>query len=181
MKHWPIFAAMLVAASGYALQGRPGLPGSPATDRPTGDKSDVPEALRKSFASSMNSEGQWLLLADALLRSGHARSAVSILNEGSKRASFNPDIWVGLGQALFQHAGNQMNPAAQFAFEKAASLNPDLPGPAYFRGLALVEAGQLVEAEKIWTGLLQKAPKNAEWRPDLVKQIEQLNYRLSQD
>ncbi len=164
--------ALLCAGAGYAWQGQPGLAGAPSKIAEERLNDTIPDDLRKTFASSMNSEGQWLALADALLRAGKSRAAVSILSEGSKRAPFNPDIWVGLGNALVVHGGGQMNPAAQFAFEQAARLSPDHPGPPFFLGLGLAQEGKLDQAREIWSALLARAPKDAPWRAELESRLK---------
>jgi cytochrome c-type biogenesis protein CcmH len=167
-------AGLLLGGAGYALQGSPGMVGSPKAAPDDQSSEQVPEKLRTSFRSSMSSEGQWLMLSEALLQSGHNRAAVSILGEGVRRAPQNADVWVGMGQALFIHGGNQMNPAASFAFDKAEQLAPDVPGPAFFRGLGLAQAGRLDEAAAVWEALLAKAPKDAEWRADLEQRLAEM-------
>ena len=44
-------------------------------------------------------------------------------------------LWVGLGNALADHAGT-MTPAAELAFARAAELAPGYPAPPFFLGLA---------------------------------------------
>jgi cytochrome c-type biogenesis protein CcmH len=168
-------AALLLAVAGYALQGSPSVPGSPTTAPADINSAEVPADLRKGFASSMNAEGQWLALADALMQAGRSRAAVSILSEGSRKAPQNPDIWVGLGNALFVHGGGQMNPAAQYAFERAAQIAPNHPGPPFFLGFALMRAGKMEEAGEVWRALLARAPKDAPWRADLVARLTEIN------
>ncbi len=162
---------LLASAAGYGVQGHPNQAGSPTEAVEDKGAEEVPEDLRRSFRSSMNQEGQWLMLADALMRAGKPRTAVSILGEGARRAPQNADIWVGLGQALFVHGGNQMNPAAQYAFEKAEKLAPELPGPAFFKGLGLAQAGRYDDATAVWNALLARAPKDAAWRADLEQRL----------
>jgi cytochrome c-type biogenesis protein CcmH len=168
-------AAVLIAVAGYSIQGSPSVSGSPTTAPPDINSAEVPADLRKSFSSSMNAEGQWLALADALMQAGRARAAVSILSEGARKAPQNPDIWVGLGNALFVHGGGQMNPAAQYAFERAAQIAPNHPGPPFFLGFALMRAGKMDEAGEVWRALLSRAPKDAPWREDLVARLTEIN------
>ncbi len=168
-------AAMLIAVAGYALQGRPAQPGAPSLVATQAGNDVIPDELRKTFASSMNAEGQWLALADALLRAGKTRAAISILGEGSHRAPLNPDIWVGLGNALVIHGGGRMNPAAQFAFEQAAKLSPEHPGPPFFIGLGLAQQGKLDQAGEVWRALLARAPKDAAWKVDLSERLRAIN------
>lgn len=168
-------AALLIALAGYAWQGNPSEAGSPVVSEEAHDTGEIPANLRKSFASSMNAEGQWLSLADALIQAGRPRAAVSILNEATHKAPNNPDIWVGLGNALVVHNGGILSPAAQFAFEKAAAIAPNHPGPPFFLGLGLAQSGKLDEAGEVWRGLLARAPEGAPWKADLEQRLAQIN------
>ncbi len=163
-------AAMLIAFAGYAAQGKPnqvGVSMAPTEDIAT---ENVPENMRRTFASSMNSEGQWLQLADALINVGHTRAAAGVLARGTHKAPLNADIWVGLGNALFLHGKGQMNPAAQYAFERAAQINPNHPGPPFFMGFALAQSGKLDEAGDIWRGLLSRV-QDPKLKEDLTKRL----------
>ena len=167
-------AALFLALAGYAWQGNPSLEGQPVQSAEGSDTGEVPADLRKTFASSMNAEGQWLGLADALIQAGRPRSAVSLLVEATHKAPRNPDVWVGLGNALVVHGGGQMSPAAQFAFEKAATISPNHPGPPFFLGLGLAQAGKMDAAGEVWRGLLARAPKDAPWKADLEKRLAEI-------
>jgi cytochrome c-type biogenesis protein CcmH len=50
-------------------------------------------------------------------------------------------------------------------------LNPYSPSPDYFEGLAALFDGRIVEALKLWQGLLDTAPKEARWKPRLESQL----------
>jgi cytochrome c-type biogenesis protein CcmH len=86
----------------------------------------------------------------------------------------NADLWVGLGNALVIHGGGMMSPAAQLAFDRAARISPEHPGPPFFMGMAYAQAGQIEKAAEIWRALLARAPADAPWRPDLEKRIAEL-------
>ena len=168
-------AALLLALAGYAWQGSPTVPGNPVKAADAADTGEVPADLRKTFASSMNAEGQWLSLADALIQAGRPRAAVSLLSEATRKAPDNPDVWVGLGNALVVQGGGQLSPAAQFAFERAATISPNHPGPPFFLGLGLAQAGKLDEAGEVWRALLARAPANAPWKADLEARLAQID------
>ena len=168
-------AALLLALAGYAWQGSPTVPGIPVKAADAADTGEVPADLRKTFASSMNAEGQWLSLADALIQAGRPRAAVSLLSEATRKAPDNPDVWVGLGNALVVQGGGQLSPAAQFAFERAATISPNHPGPPFFLGLGLAQAGKLDEAGEVWRALLARAPANAPWKADLEARLAQID------
>ena len=167
-------AAMLLAAAGYVFQGSPAQPSASVQTPEDLNTESVPAEMRKTFASSMNAEGQWIALGDALMQAGRTRAAVSILSEGTRKAPGNADVWVGLGNALFVHGGGQMNPAAQYAFERAASIAPNHPGPPFFFGYALSRSGKMAEAGEVWRGLLERAPADAPWKADLEQRLAEI-------
>jgi cytochrome c-type biogenesis protein CcmH len=73
-------------------------------------------------------------------------------------------LWVGLGNALVDHAG-VMTPAAELAYARAEKVAPWSPAPKFFHGLALLRSGQRDAALKEWKALLASAPAQAAWRP----------------
>jgi cytochrome c-type biogenesis protein CcmH len=168
-------AAALIALAGYAWQGSPGKAGSPvAAPESMPLPTELSDASMRKTMSGQSAEGQWIDLSDALMRVGHSRSAVSILSEGTRKAPQNPDVWVALGNALVVHNQGQMSPASQYAFEKAAQLSPNHPGPPFFLGLALAQSGKPDEAGDVWRGLLSRAPDDAPWKEDLVQRLTQI-------
>ncbi len=168
-------AALMLALAGYAWQSNPDAAGNPVQAVDQTAPSDVPVALRNERQGNILTENQWLALADALISAGKTQAAVSILSEGTKRAPTNPDIWVGLGNALTVHNSGQLSPAASYAFEKAAQIAPNHPGPPFFLGLGLAQAGKIDEAGEVWRGLLSRAPADAPWRADLETRLAQIN------
>lgn len=167
-------AAVLLALAGYAWQGNPGKEGSPiaAPEQTLADDNTV-ETLKRERAGQ-SAENQWLDLADALVKVGNTQAAVSIVREGTRKSPNNPDLWVGLGNALVVHNQGQMNPAAQYAFMKAATISPNHPGPPFFLGMALAQSGKLDDAGSVWRGLLARAPDGAPWKEDLVRRLTEI-------
>jgi len=64
-----------------------------------------------------------------------------------------------------------MSPAAQLAFERAAALAPNHPGPRFFYALSLAEGGRIAEAEQIWRALLATVPANSNYRAAIEAQL----------
>ncbi|MFM9853909.1 MAG: tetratricopeptide repeat protein [Sphingomonadaceae bacterium] len=169
-------AALLLGVAGYAWQGSPLTPGNPVA---AADEAPLPPELaelsiRKVMSSKFGAEGQWIDLSDALIKAGRSQTAVSILGAGVKKSPNNPDLWVALGNALVVHGGGQINPASQFAFERAAKLSPNHPGPPFFLGLAMMQSGKVEEAGEIWRALLARAPEGAPWRADLERRLNEI-------
>ena len=101
-------------------------------------------------------------------------AATAAIRAGLAKSPNSADLWVGLGNALLVHGDGQMSPASQFAFEKAASLSPNHPGPPFFLGLGLAQAGKLDEAGEVWRGLLARAPDGVTWKADLEARLAEI-------
>ncbi|MDB5683522.1 MAG: Cytochrome c biosis factor-like protein [Sphingomonas bacterium] len=165
-------AALLLGVAGYAWQGSPGLAGKPT--QPPADSRQPDSAFTTQRATMMERFGgdaQILEAADAMHRQGWHRYAIALIKGGLEKKPRSADLWVGLGNALVIHGGGMMSPAAQLAFERAARINPEHPGPPFFMGLAYAQAGQLDQAEAVWRGLLARAPADASWRADLEQRL----------
>lgn len=169
-------AALLLGLAGYALQGSPGQPGAPKPPVETARTAD--EALiaqRQAMGKAFGSGQTWLIVADGLTRRGQYGAAAQVLRSGVQQNPRDADLWVALGNALVGHGDGFISPAAQFAFQRAANLEPAHPGPPFFMGLALAQSGRLAEARTIWAELLARAPADATYRSDLEARIARLD------
>ena len=168
-------AALLIGVAGYAWQGSPALPGRPT---PPPEDARQPDSVfaneRTKMMERFGSDAQVLDAADAMHRQGWNRYAVLLIKGGLAKRPNSADLWVGLGNALVIHGGGMMSPAAELAFQRAAAINPNHPGPPFFMGLAYAQAGQLEKAGEVWRALLVKAPKDAPWRADLEERLAML-------
>lgn len=172
----PIAAALLLGLAGYAIQGSPNQPDHPV--QPAEDLSKAKEAdiaIRKEMGEQRFGNGpSWLMAADGAMRAGLPTAAVTYIKTGLKQNPRDPDLWVGLGNALVVHNGGMVSPAATYAFQQAAEIAPQHPGPPFFMGLALAQSGQFAQARAIWTELLARAPADAPWKADLEQRLAQL-------
>lgn len=174
-------AALLVGIAGYALQGSPGQPGAPKA--PVENKRAADEALvkqRQQMGDQFAQGQSWLILADGLARQGQYGAAAEVLRKGTQQFPKDADLWVSLGNALVGHSDGMITPAAQFAFQKAASIAPDHPGPPFFMGLALAQSGRLADARAMWAELLRRSPHDAPYRADLVERIQRIDSIIAQ-
>lgn len=179
MSYELIGAALLLGLAGYAWQGSPGQAGTPRQAR--GHSAEVDPALieqRKAMMGQFGTEAQWLDTADTFGRLGSTRDAVTVMRGAVNAYPKSPDLWVGFGNALVNHGDGMMSPAAQFAFQKAAQLSPEHPGPPFFMGLALAQSGQLDKAAALWEELLQRTPAGAPWRADLEARLGALRMQM---
>lgn len=156
-------AAILFGCAGYALQGSPGLEGSPRAARE--EQAPVPlTRLRRAFFGQFTGSETWLRISEALASRGNSKDAVGALKSAVREHPEDPALWIGLGNALVDHAKG-VSPASQFAFRRAAELAPGHPAPPFFMGLALARSGDREGAIRLWRSVLAEAPVDASWRP----------------
>ena len=156
-------AAIAFGCAGYALQGSPDLDGTPrasASRAPPMPMTGARHALMGQFDYS----DTWLNMAYALASRGNTEDAVNLLRTQVARRPNDYKLWVGLGNALFDHS-SMLSPAARYAYVRAAQLAPGYPAPPFFLGLAEARSGNPDEAARLWRGILADAPANASWRP----------------
>ena len=118
-------------------------------------------------------------MAEGFQRRGDTRSGVEIVQAGLRDSPQDADLWVGLGNALVVHADGMMTPAAQLAFQRAARIAPEHPGPPFFYGLALAQGGNYAEAERIWRQLLASAPPTAAYRRNIEERLAAIDQARS--
>ena len=160
-------AALLLGGAGYALQGSPGIPAAPVQAMDGRDYFPLTQA-RHAFFGEFTPAETWLRMSEALERDGQSEDAVGILVNAVKRYPGDPQLWIGLGNALVDHA-HGMTPAAELAYKRAEAVAPGHPAAPFFFGLALARSGDRDGALQLWRQILSTAPKDASWRP-LVEQ-----------
>jgi len=174
-------AGLLLAVAGYAWQSHPTLAGKPAVGAEESEQARIGgetfAVLRRPILGQFDRAGSWLTMAEGYLAKGETQNAVGIINSGIRAHPRDPDLWIGLGNALFLHAGAKITPAAEFAFDRAEQLAPRNPAPIFFRGMAYAQAGGFAEAEQAWRQTLALLPPGTSWRP-LVEERLQLVMEL---
>ena len=88
-------------------------------------------------------------------------------------------LWTVLGSTLARHDADQVSPPALFAFQQAARLSPDHPGPPFFLGLAYVRAGNLAAARVPWARALALSPATAPYRAPIAERLALLDRYLT--
>ena len=173
-------AALMLGATGYALQGKPMLP-----DRPTeaaklaGVVDPAMSELRLRMFGKFTYAEPFFVANDALLRSGAKGAAVSLMLGGINSANQNAALWTGLGQAYVAH-DNSVSPAARFAFDQAMRLAPEHPGPPFFLGMAYAESGDLPEARKWWIRAYRLTPEHTGYREEVGVRLMLLDRYLAE-
>jgi cytochrome c-type biogenesis protein CcmH len=156
-------AALVFGAAGYALQGSPGLPDAPTNAG--AERSVIPlTEARHAFFGNFSAEESWLGMSEGLARAGNTEDAVGILQNAVGRYPGSVQLWIGLGNALVDHA-HGLTPPAELAYRRAAELAPGHPAAPFFYGLALARSGDRAGAIATWQRILATAPPKASWRP----------------
>jgi Flp pilus assembly protein TadD len=164
-------AALMLAGAGYSLQGRPGLPSAAPVrvDVAAADDSGL-AVLRERMWGRFTADGDYLVAADALARTGAHRAAALIALRGIRQAPDSAQLWTGLGTALAEN-DRTLSPPARFAFAQARRLAPRHPGPPFFAGLAAVRAEDLEEARRQWRTALALTPPGASYRSEIAGRL----------
>ncbi len=156
-------AAIAFGCAGYVLQGSPGLAGKPRAAAERAPPLPLAGA-RHALMGQFDYGDTWLNMADALASRGNTEDAAKLLQTQVARHPRDYKLWVGLGNALTDHA-RTITPAARLAYARAAELAPGYPAPLFFLGLAEARSGNPEEAVRLWRGILANAPADASWRP----------------
>ena len=173
-------AALMLGATGYALQGRPMLGAHPAVPAvPTAADDAALIALRDQMLGRFSGDGAYLVAGDAMARVGDRRAAVQVILGGIRAIPESVLLWTGLGNALVAHDGRQLSAPALFAFQQAARLSPRHPAPPFFLGLAYVRAGNFGAARPLWARALALAPPAASYRTDIAVRLALLDRYLA--
>lgn len=156
-------AALLFGAAGYAVLGRPGLPSSPRSAEERLPPIPLTN-LRHAFFGQFTPTEHWLIISESMARRGKTQEAAGVLQSAVREHPGDPALWIGLGNALADHAGT-LTPASELAFRRAQELAPNYPAPRFFYGLALARSGDPKDALVLWRQILAEAPADASWRP----------------
>jgi hypothetical protein len=176
-----IGAGLMLGATGYALQGKPGLPGHPVTafTRPI-VLDDGMVQVRGDMFGRFSGENQYIVASDAMIRSGDPKAAVQVLLMGIRRVPNSIALWTDLGLALQTHDRGVVSPAAKLAFEQAIRINPQHPAPPFFYGLALIQAEDFAGAQKYWHRALALTPMTVSYRKVIAERAALLDRYLAE-
>lgn len=172
-KLWTVAAtALMLGAAGYAWQGSPGLAGHPVTAAQKPGEMDVNiVAIRDAMFGRFNFTWASFARADAMTRVGAPDTAARAMILTVRQAPGDAGAWAWLGIKLAENDGNQVSPAAKFAFERALQLAPRHPGPPFLYGLALLREGKFAEARPFWAKAVELTPEKASYRDELTMRL----------
>ncbi|MDV3457117.1 cytochrome c biogenesis factor-like protein [Sphingomonas sp. HF-S4] len=172
-KLWTLAAtALMLGAAGYAWQGHPGVAGHPVIAAKKGGEID-PEVveIRNAMFGRFNYTWASFTRADAMTRAGAPDTAARAMILTVREANGDAGAWAWLGIKLAENDGNQVSPAAKYAFDRAIQLAPQHPGPPFFYGLALIREGRYAEARPYWAKAVELTPAKASYRDKLLVRL----------
>uniref|UniRef100_UPI0035CB4D0C tetratricopeptide repeat protein n=1 Tax=uncultured Sphingomonas sp. TaxID=158754 RepID=UPI0035CB4D0C len=164
-------AALMLGAAGFAAQSSGHHPGKPVAADVTPIAVDPGlVAFREAIFAPSRADSLALASADARLATGDAHAAAEGVRREIALRPGNAALWTELGYVLSlrDHA---VSPAAKFAFRRALALAPRTPGPAFFLGMASVDAGDLAAGRAAWVYALAATPPGAAYREDIAQRI----------
>ena len=165
-------AAVMLGATGYALQGQPGLAGQRPRAAPETARVDPGlSELRREMFGRYTYADQYFVMSEGLTRAGQPAGAVSVLLGGIGGAKQNAALWTALGSAYAENDANTVSPASRFAFDQALRLAPEHPGPPFFLGIANIRAGEFAKARGWWLRALRLTPQGAPYGRDIAERL----------
>ncbi|MDN3645700.1 tetratricopeptide repeat protein [Pontixanthobacter aestiaquae] len=179
---WALFgAALLFGLAGYAMHGSPGYAGSPTENVPEANPNNAAMVdARREFFGADSLPSRYVTIADGFARNGQFEDSANMLLNAISQDPSDVEAWVGLGNALVEHADGSLTPAALYAYSQAEQLAPQSPASAYFLGIGLLRSGRPEEARRIWAQLIENAPTDAEWVEPMTLRLERLDAMLTQ-
>ncbi|MCW6535257.1 tetratricopeptide repeat protein [Sphingomonas lycopersici] len=166
-------AALFLGATGYAWQGRPGLPAHPATPstRAVAVEPEVIALRDRLMGGRFTADGAYLVASDAMLRTGDTAAATQVVLGGIRAIPHSYILWTQLGTNFALHDGDRMSPAALAAFRQAMRLAPKHPAPPYYMGLAFLRAGDFAAAVPLWRRALALSAPKSDYQQEIARQL----------
>lgn len=183
-------AAGLIAVGAFALYlvgGSPQTPGQPhgavverleSADPATLSLEESEERLRAAVRRDPSDAEALAMLGRLLARTERELEAVAVL-ERSLRIAEDPRVLSDLGQALVNLNEGTVSAQAERAFAAAHQMDPDLPEPAFFLGVAAYQAGDRARAAELWGEILTRLEASNPFRQAIAARAADLLSRPS--
>ena len=148
----------------YMINGEPDMPGQPysglverlrTADPMSLSAVEQEERLRDALRTDPEDVEALALLGRYLSRTERELEAVALF-ERALRIEETARIYSDLGQALLNLNDGALTAQARTAFGQANRLDPSMPEPAFFLGVAAFEDGDRAEAAQRWAGIIAR-------------------------
>ncbi len=162
-----------------------GAPDAPSRKAPPPIATTIPGMDGKNMATLLDDLEQqlathpervdgWLLLGRSAMGVDQPGRAARAYQSALTRAPDDADIHASLGESLVAVAEGRITAAADLAFSRALSRDPENPKALYYVGLGLLQNNRPEEALMRWQTLLNASPDDAPWRSDIEGRVDDL-------
>lgn len=168
---------VLVGAGGlYALLGRPDLASPDATVAAPADSSleRMIAALEGQVRETPDDAEMWRILGQAYSQAGRYESAAGAYARAAMVTPDDATLHSALGEALVQVGEGVVTDDALVAFQAAVARDPADPRARYFLALRKDQTGDRDGAMNDWIALLNSAPADAPWVPQVRALVDQV-------
>jgi cytochrome c-type biogenesis protein CcmH len=201
-RHWVSAAVLLIglpalAGSLYWQLGNPSQSAAPFASRAAerAQRASAQDRQRESLApdETMIAQLEARLARspddlEASLRLGQAYAlgrqferAAAIYRAAIERHEDVAQLRSALGEALVMASGGIVGEEARGAFDAALAQDPNDVRARFYTGLAKLQSGERQTALDAWASLIEDAPADAPWVPDLRRRAEALATELGLD
>lgn len=176
-------AIVALAATGlYALMGRPDLAERPMAEMPApastraepsaADVDSMIAQLKGKIDGNPGDPEGWRMLGWSYMQTGRGGEAADAYRRAVQLRPDEPSYLSALGEALVQAASGTVSPEARAIFAKVNKVDPAEPRARYFLALAKGQSGDRRGALDDFVALLNSAPADAPWAPELRPIVE---------
>ena len=170
----------------YSSIGRPDLSASPeispgdgsglgatatADVQPLGDVNEMIANLAARLERDPDDLSGWQMLGWSYFKVGRFGEAAEAYGRAVAIAPANGELLSLQAEALVNRDGGSVSDEALALVEKSLQLQPLNPRAMYFKGVSLDEAGQTAAALDLWLSMLDTAPADAPWLPEIEDHI----------
>ena len=168
---------VLVGAGGlYLMLGRPDLSSPEATVAAPADSSieRMIAALEGQVSETPDDAEMWRILGQAYSQAGRFESSAGAYARAAMLTPEDARLHSALGEALVQVGEGVVTDDALVAFQAAVSRDPTDPRALYFLALRKDQTGDRDGAMDDWIALLNSAPADAPWVPQVRALVDQV-------
>lgn len=168
---------LIIGAGGlYGLLGRPDLATADASVATSGETSRdrMIAALEGQLRETPDDAEMWGLLGAAYAQAGRYDTAAGAYARAAVLAPDEARLHSALGEALVQVAQGVVTDNALIAFRAAAARDPNDARARYFLALRKDQTGDRDGAMDDWIALLNSAPADAPWAPQVRALVERV-------
>ncbi len=158
------------------------MPGAPKKAAPLtrGEGENLVELRRAVLPEELHSRHNAMIMADGFTRHDEFANAATMLLSAVHDNPDDSEAWLALGNNLVAAADGAVTPAAQLAYRRAEAAAPQSPGVPFFVGVDQLQAGNFVDARRLWVEAAKRAPEGSEARKAIADRIARLDAIMQQ-